>query len=199
MLNGSAAVLFQVLSLVSWNTLLGLHPLCGARVNDLWYTEFLKIKKKPLIFSVIITSCQYASWPLEQIVLQFIFITTPMTHHLPNSITVANTCGTCMRCYQYRNYVQVSVIYGQTPAHTNDTHRSVKHTNMYRWGKTSDISENIHEVMWLVSVGRLAVRCVVKWSCFGTTKTHPADNCNEDETIDHLLIHCSRSAEKIKT
>ena len=47
--------------------------------------------------------------------------------------------------------------------------------------------------MWLISVRRLAVRTVVKWSCFVTTMKFPMDNCNIDETIEHLLVDCERS------
>ena len=47
--------------------------------------------------------------------------------------------------------------------------------------------------MWLVSVRRLAVRTVVKWSCFVKTFKCPVENCDEDETIEHLLMECQRS------
>ena len=47
--------------------------------------------------------------------------------------------------------------------------------------------------MWLVSVRRLAVRAVVKWSCFVKTVKCPMENCDEDETIEHLLVDCQRS------
>ena len=61
--------------------------------------------------------------------------------------------------------------------------------------QSTHISENMRDVAWLISVGRLAVRCVVKWSCYVTTKLCPAANCDEDETIEHLLIHCERSVD----
>lgn len=60
---------------------------------------------------------------------------------------------------------------------------------------SKDLSEKIRDVMFLVSVGRLPVRCVVKWSCFVKTKKCPVYRCDEDETIEHLLIHCTRSAD----
>ena len=47
--------------------------------------------------------------------------------------------------------------------------------------------------MWLVSVRRLAVRAVVKWSCFVKTVKCPVSGCDEDETIEHLLVDCQRS------
>lgn len=55
-----------------------------------------------------------------------------------------------------------------------------------------DISENTRDVTWLIGEGRLAVRRVVK--CYVTTKTRPIETCQENETIEHLLIHCSRTA-----
>ncbi|KAI4881120.1 hypothetical protein NFI96_020518, partial [Prochilodus magdalenae] len=55
------------------------------------------------------------------------------------------------------------------------------------------LSENTRDIMWLVSVGRLAVRAVVKWSCFGTTKECPFTNCHADETVEHLLVECQRA------
>ncbi|MGL5820184.1 MAG: reverse transcriptase domain-containing protein, partial [Sarcina sp.] len=60
---------------------------------------------------------------------------------------------------------------------------------------SKDISENIRDVAWLISVGRLAVRCVVKWSCYVTTKECPFSECTEDETVEHLLINCPRSVD----
>lgn len=47
----------------------------------------------------------------------------------------------------------------------------------------------------LISVGRFPVRCVVKWSCYVTTKKCPIIHCNQDETIEHLLLECNRSVE----
>ncbi|KAL7838802.1 hypothetical protein AOLI_G00272060 [Acnodon oligacanthus] len=59
----------------------------------------------------------------------------------------------------------------------------------YRRTKSKQISETMRDVAWLISVGRLAVRCIVKWSCYVTTKTCPAAECSEDEIIEHLLLH----------
>ena len=56
-----------------------------------------------------------------------------------------------------------------------------------------NLSEKKRDVMWLVSVRRLAVRAVVKWSCFVTTVKCPIVNCNQDETVEHLLVDCYRS------
>uniref|UniRef100_A0A3Q3XJ09 CCHC-type domain-containing protein n=1 Tax=Mola mola TaxID=94237 RepID=A0A3Q3XJ09_MOLML len=36
---------------------------------------------------------------------------------------------------------------------------------------------------------------VVQWSCFVTIKKCPMSPCNEDETLEHLLLHCNRIAE----
>ena len=58
---------------------------------------------------------------------------------------------------------------------------------------SKNISEKKRDVMWLVSVRRLAVRAVVKWSCFVTTTKCPMPNCDEDETIEHLLVECQRA------
>ncbi|XP_053712003.1 uncharacterized protein LOC128753866 [Synchiropus splendidus] len=58
---------------------------------------------------------------------------------------------------------------------------------------TRDMAESKRDIMWLVSVGRLAVRAVVKWSCFVKTKCCPVDGCQQDETIDHLLLECPRA------
>lgn len=67
---------------------------------------------------------------------------------------------------------------------------------------SKNLSENIRDTTWLISVGRLPVRAIVKWSCFVTIKECPIQNCDADETIKHLLITCPRSAEiwsKMKT
>ena len=53
-----------------------------------------------------------------------------------------------------------------------------------------NLPEKKRDVMWLVSVRTLAVRAVVKWSCFVTTFKCPVVNCDEDETIEHLLVDC---------
>lgn len=50
----------------------------------------------------------------------------------------------------------------------NESEQCIKNIN------TKDISENIHDVAWLISVGRLAVWYMVKWSCF--TKECPVYN-----------------------
>ncbi len=47
--------------------------------------------------------------------------------------------------------------------------------------------------MWLVSVHRLAVRTVVKWSCSVKTKTCSVENCTSDKTIEHLSLECERA------
>ena len=39
----------------------------------------------------------------------------------------------------------------------------------------------------------LPVRAVVKWSCFVKTVKCPKDNCEEDESIEHLLVDCHRA------
>ena len=46
----------------------------------------------------------------------------------------------------------------------------------------------MRDVRWLISVNRLAVRAVVSWSCYIKTKTCPMINCEEDETLQHLLM-----------
>lgn len=53
----------------------------------------------------------------------------------------------------------------------------------------------MRDTVWLISVGRLPVRAVVQWSRFITTKKCPMENCDEDETLDHLLISCYRTVE----
>ena len=58
---------------------------------------------------------------------------------------------------------------------------------------SKNLPEKKRDVMWLISVRRLAVRAVVKWSCFVTTVKCRAHNRNEDETIEHLLVDCHRS------
>ena len=55
------------------------------------------------------------------------------------------------------------------------------------------ISENKRDTMWLISVGRLAVRAVIKWCCYVKTEICPIENCTENETIEHLLLNCQRS------
>ena len=59
--------------------------------------------------------------------------------------------------------------------------------------RSKTISEKKRDVMWLVSVRRLAVRAVVKWSCFVKTIKCPIHNCDEDESVEHLLVDCHRS------
>ena len=60
------------------------------------------------------------------------------------------------------------------------------------WKKT--LSEKKRDIMWLVSVRRLAVRAVVKWSLYVRTAKCPFVNyCDEDETVEHLLLDCLRS------
>lgn len=49
--------------------------------------------------------------------------------------------------------------------------------------------------MWPVSVGRLAVRAVVRRSCYLTTNMCPFDNCQEEETQKDLLLEGHRSRE----
>lgn len=49
--------------------------------------------------------------------------------------------------------------------------------------------------LWLAALGRLPVRGVVKWSCNVKTTTCPMPDCNEYETVGHLLIDCERSKE----
>lgn len=61
------------------------------------------------------------------------------------------------------------------------------------WG--SLISETLRDFMWLVAVRRLPVRAVVIWSCYVTTKKCPMPLCNCDETLEHLLLECSRTKE----
>lgn len=46
-----------------------------------------------------------------------------------------------------------------------------------------------------ISVGRLPVRDVVKWSCNLTTRECPIHNCHHDGTIARLLMECERSVE----
>uniref|UniRef100_A0A3B1IXG2 Reverse transcriptase domain-containing protein n=1 Tax=Astyanax mexicanus TaxID=7994 RepID=A0A3B1IXG2_ASTMX len=41
---------------------------------------------------------------------------------------------------------------------------------------SKNISENMRDTMWLISVGRLAVRAVVRWSCYVTTKECPVSD-----------------------
>ena len=53
----------------------------------------------------------------------------------------------------------------------------------------------MRDVRWLISVNRLAVRAVVSWSCYVKTKTCPMINCEEDETLQHLLMDCHRAEE----
>lgn len=60
---------------------------------------------------------------------------------------------------------------------------------------SKNISENKRDTMWLVSVNRLAVRAIVKWSCYVKTIKCPMENCNDDETIEHLVLRCQRSRE----
>lgn len=50
---------------------------------------------------------------------------------------------------------------------------------------TKNITENVRDVVWLISVNRLAVGCIVKWSCFVTTKECPINNC-----MKKLLTTC---------
>ena len=59
--------------------------------------------------------------------------------------------------------------------------------------QSKDISETVRDTMWLISVRRLPVRAVVKWSCFVKTVQCPVENCMEPETIEHLLLQCPRS------
>ena len=44
-------------------------------------------------------------------------------------------------------------------------------------------------------MGRLAVRTVVGWSCYVTTKMCPIEGCQEEETLEHFLLECQRSRE----
>ncbi|KAI9531949.1 hypothetical protein NQZ68_036755 [Dissostichus eleginoides] len=53
----------------------------------------------------------------------------------------------------------------------------------------------MRDVRWLISINRLEVRAVVSWSCYVTTKTCPMINCEEDETLQHLLMDCYRAEE----
>lgn len=68
-------------------------------------------------------------------------------------------------------------------------------TEVIKTLKTKNLSESIRDVRWLISVNRLAVRAVVSWSCYVTTKTCPMIYCNEDETQQHLLMDCYRAQE----
>lgn len=55
------------------------------------------------------------------------------------------------------------------------------------------VSGNMRDVMWLTMNGRLPVRSVVKWSCFVKTTVCPMPDCDEKETVGHLLADCYRS------
>lgn len=64
------------------------------------------------------------------------------------------------------------------------------------------LSEHMRDITWLVAVRRLAVRAVVKWSCFVKTSKCPMPKCDEEETLEHFLLECYRSKEvwdKMKT
>lgn len=65
--------------------------------------------------------------------------------------------------------------------HLDETESQVFIKNIF----SKNLSESKQDMMWLVSVGRLAVRAVVKWSCFVTTTKCPIGDCDEDETIEH--------------
>ena len=71
----------------------------------------------------------------------------------------------------------------------NDNQKQVCIKNI----SSTNISDKKRDVMWLVSVRRLAVRAVVKWSCFVRTVKCPVSGCDEDESIEHLLVDCQRS------
>lgn len=40
-----------------------------------------------------------------------------------------------------------------------------------------------------------SLKRVVQWSCFVTTKKYPTKNCDEDKTLEHLLLDCYRTVE----
>lgn len=84
-------------------------------------------------------------------------------------------------------------LYGAPPQYKHLT--ETEHKMVLQNLKSKNISENMRDMMWLVSVGRLAVRCVVRWSCYVTTKIWPLSDCNENETVEHLLIECERTKE----
>lgn len=45
------------------------------------------------------------------------------------------------------------------------------------------LCESKVDIVWLASVGRLAVRTVVRWNCYVTTKMCPFDGCGDEETF----------------
>lgn len=55
---------------------------------------------------------------------------------------------------------------------------------------STQLSENVIETAWWISVRRLPVRAVVKWSCFVQSTFCPMPNCYDDESLEHILWNC---------
>lgn len=70
-----------------------------------------------------------------------------------------------------------------TPAETKER---IKHL------LSIQLSENVRDTAWLISVPRLPVCAVVKWSCFVESTFCPMPNCS-DESLEHLLLNCYRT------